>query len=70
MLLPSSKIMISKIGKVFYGLEPPSGESTTTECGVIYQLLAVTTEEAQWGTPSCSQPQPARDNGARDGRSN
>ena len=28
-------------GKVFYGQEPPSGESTTTECGFNYQLLAV-----------------------------
>ena len=28
-------------GKVFYGQEHPSGESTTTECGVNYQLLAV-----------------------------
>ena len=27
--------------KVFYGQEPPSGESNTTECGVNYQLLAV-----------------------------
>ena len=27
--------------KVFYGQEPPSGESTTTESGVNYQLLAV-----------------------------
>ena len=27
-------------GKVFYGQEPPSGESTTTECGLNYQLLA------------------------------
>ena len=27
--------------KVFYGQEPPSGESTTTECGFNYQLLAV-----------------------------
>ena len=27
--------------KVFYGQEPPSGEPTTTECGVNYQLLAV-----------------------------
>ena len=24
--------------KVFYGQEPPSGESTTTECGFNYQL--------------------------------
>ena len=28
-------------GKIFYGQEPPSGESTTTECGFNYQLLAV-----------------------------
>ena len=27
--------------KVFYGQEPPSGESTTTECGVNIQLFAV-----------------------------
>ena len=31
----------NKEGKVFYGQEPPSGESTTTECGVNYQLLPV-----------------------------
>ena len=59
-----------KKGKVVYGQEPPSGESTTTECGFNYQLLTVITEAAQWGTPSCSQPQPATDNGVRDGRSN
>ena len=28
-------------GKCFYGQEPPSGEYTTTECVVNYQLLAV-----------------------------
>ena len=28
-------------GKVFYGQEPPSGESTTSESGVNYQLLSV-----------------------------
>ena len=28
-------------GKVFHGKEPPSGESTTTECGFNYQPLAV-----------------------------
>ena len=28
------------------------------------------TEVAQWGAPSCSQQQPATDNGDRDGRSN
>ena len=59
-----------KKGKVVYGQEPLSGESTTTECGFNYQLLAVITEVAQWGAPSCSQPQPAKDNGVRDGRSN
>ena len=58
-------------GNVFYGQEPPSGESyTTTECGVNYQLLAVITEVTQWITPSCSRPQPATENGVRDGRSN
>ena len=37
-------------GKVFYGQEPPSGESTTTECGVVnYQLLAV----IYWSSPPC-----------------
>ena len=57
-------------GKFVYGQEPPSGESTTTECGFNYQLLTVITEVAQWGAPSCSKPQPATDNGVRDGRSN
>ena len=28
-------------GKVYYGQEPLSGESITTECGFNYQLLAV-----------------------------
>ena len=37
---------------------------------VNYQLLAVITEVAQWGTPSCSRPQPATDNGFSDGGSN
>ena len=32
-------------GKVFYGQEPPSGESTTTGCGFYYQLLAVFQEK-------------------------
>ena len=33
--------MLTNKGKVFYGQEPPSGESTTTESGVNYQLLSV-----------------------------
>ena len=57
-------------GKVFYGQEPPSGESTATECWVNYQLLALITEVAKWGTPSRSRPQPATDNDIRDGRCN
>ena len=65
-----TRVLTGEKGKVVYGQEPPSGESTTTECGFNYQLLAVITEVAQWGAPSCSQPQPATDNGVRDGRSN
>ena len=42
--------------KVFYGQDPPSGESTTTEYGVNYQLITVITEVSQRGTASCSQP--------------
>ena len=34
-------------GRVFYGQEPPSGESTTTECEFNYQLLAV----IHWSSP-------------------
>ena len=45
--LDSPVHILCKKGKVFYGQEPPSGESTTTECGVNYQLLAVITEVAQ-----------------------
>ena len=58
-----NKTIIKVKGKVFYGQEPPSGESSTTECMVNYQQFAVITEVAQWGTPSCSRPQPATDNG-------
>ena len=29
-----ASIMNTEEGKVFYGQEPPSGESTTTECGL------------------------------------
>ena len=56
--------------KVFYDQEPPSGESTTTECWINYQLLTAITDVAQWGTLSCGRPQPAADNGVRDGKSN
>ena len=38
--------------------------------GSIINYLQLSTDVAQWGTPSCSQPQPATNNGIRDGRSN
>ena len=39
---PGIKIArVKKKGKVFYGQEPRSRESSTTECGFKYQLLAV-----------------------------
>ena len=38
--------------------------------GSIINYLLQYTEVAQWGAPSCSQPQPATDNGVRDGISN
>ena len=59
-----------KEGKLFYGQEPPSRESITTKCGFNCQLLAVMYWSSPKGTPSCSQPQPATDNGVRDGKSN
>ena len=41
-LVPQLKRTVSvPTGKVFYGQESPRGESTTTVCGVNYQLLAV-----------------------------
>ena len=36
-----SELGNGKKGKVCYDQEPPSVESTTTECGVNYLLLAV-----------------------------
>ena len=63
-------VIVKKKVKVIYGQDPLSLESTTIECGVNCQLLAVITEVAQRGTPSCSRPQPATDNGVRDGGSN
>ena len=47
MLLTDAKPDEMNEGKVFYGQEPPSGESTTTECGFNYQLLAV----IYWSSP-------------------
>ena len=46
-------------------------ENLLPQMWVNYQLLAViSTEVAQFGTRSCSRPQPAPDNGVRDSRSN
>ena len=54
-------------GKVFYyGQKPPSGESTTPECVVNYQLLSNATKVAKRGAPNCSRPQPAPDNNVRE----
>ena len=69
-LITEVSIRKKRKSKIFYGQEPPSGESSTTECGVNYQLLAVITEVAHLGTPSGSRPQAATDNSVRDGRSN
>ena len=52
--MQSPHLRVKGKGNVFHGQEPLNGESTTTECGVNYQLLAVITEAEQWGTPSCS----------------
>ena len=52
--------------KVFYGQEPPSRESTITECGVNYQLLAVIYWSSQMGTPNWGRPQPVTDNSVND----
>ena len=38
--------------------------------GSLMNYLQQFTEVAQWGAPSCSQPQPATDNGITDGRPN
>ena len=39
--------------------------------GSIINCLQQSTEvAAKWGTPCCSRPQPATDNGVKDGRSN
>ena len=64
-------ILFGEKGKVLYGQEFPSGESTIPLSLVAkYQLLAVIQlMQPKWPTPSCSQPEPATDNGVRD-RSN
>ena len=38
--------------------------------GSMINYLQQCTEAAQWGTPGCSQPQSATNNGVKDGRSN
>ena len=63
-------IYVKGKGKVFYGQEPPRGESTSTECGINYQLLAVIYCSSPVVNSWLQSPQPATDNGIRDGRSN
>ena len=49
----------------------PSGVSILPQnVGSVINDFQLCTEAYQWETPSCSQPQPATDNGVRDGRSN
>ena len=57
-------------GKFFYGQEPPCGESVTTKRGFNYQLPAVIYWSSPMWSSLFSRPQPATDNGVRDGRSN
>ena len=64
-----AKALVKK-DKVFYGQEPPSGESITQNVGSIINYLQLYTEVVQWGTPSCSRPQLATYNGVRYCRSN
>ena len=64
-------ILIDEKGKVFFCREPPNGESTTTNFwGQLSTTCSNVTQAAQWAASSCSRPQPATDNGVRDGRSN
>ena len=49
---------------------PPVEYLLPQNVGSIINYLQISTEVAQWGTPSCSRPQPATVNGVRDGRSN
>ena len=60
----------SSKGKVFNGQEPPSGESTTTECGFNYQLLAVIYWSSPMGSSQLQSTTPATDHSVTDGRSN
>ena len=45
-----SVAVLCKKGKVFNRQEPPSGESTTTECKFNYQLLAVIYRSSPMGS--------------------
>ena len=57
-------------GKVFYMARSlPVDNLLPQNVGSIINYFQYT-EAAQLGTPSCSQPQPATDNGVRDDRSN
>ena len=47
----TAAVIKAKKGKVFYGQEPPSGESTATECGFNYQLLAIIYGSSRIGAP-------------------
>ena len=61
-----------KLSKIFYMVRSlPQGRSYF-HClwGQLSTTCSNVTEVAQWATHSCSRPQPATDNGVRDGRFN
>ena len=60
----------SKKDKVFYCQEPPVENLLPQNVGSIINYSLQSAKAAQWGTPSCSQPQSATDNGVRGSRSN
>ena len=51
-------------------LQWPGVPQRRIKSGQLSTKCSNATEVAQWGTPICSRPQPATDNGVRDGRFN
>ena len=68
-VVPTIIIALKKV-KSFMARSLPVDNLLPQNVGSIINYLQQFTEVAQWGAPSCSRPQPAMDNGVRDGRSN
>ena len=68
-VVPTIIIALKKV-KSFMARRLPVENLLPQNVGSIINYLQKFTEVAQWGAPSCSRPQPAMDNGVRDGRSN